>query len=298
MAMEVGMVVQSASDAAAEARHLEALGCDYACAGEHVSFNVPVGNSFISLAVAAGATTTIKLMSTIVLTPLYPPALLAKLGAALDVASGGRYNLGVGIGGESAAEFEACGVPVRERGARTNEALEIVRLLWSTDRAAFDGRFNSFSDVTIAPRRDRPPPIWVSGRSEAAMRRTARFGDGWLPYMYTPEMFADSMTTIEAQREHDGPVRPGLFMWGCVHDDGDTARRYAIDSLSKTYAQDFSRLVGKYAFAGTPDEVTARLREFAAAGVETIIVSFACPRNEMDAVRALFAEQVLPALKS
>jgi alkanesulfonate monooxygenase SsuD/methylene tetrahydromethanopterin reductase-like flavin-dependent oxidoreductase (luciferase family) len=237
-------------------------------------------------------------MSTIALTPLYPPALLAKLGAALDVASGGRYNLGVGIGGENAAEFEACGVPVRERGARTNEALEIVRLLWSTDRAAFDGRFNSFTGVTIAPRNDRPPPIWVSGRSDAAMRRTARFGDGWLPYMYTPEMFADSMTKIEAEREHDGPVRPGLFIWGCVHEDGETARRYAIDSLSKTYAQDFSRLVGKYAFAGTPDEVTARLREFAAAGVETIIVSFACPRGEMDAVRALFAERVLPALKS
>jgi alkanesulfonate monooxygenase SsuD/methylene tetrahydromethanopterin reductase-like flavin-dependent oxidoreductase (luciferase family) len=298
MAMEVGMVVQSASDAAAEARQLEALGCDYACAGEHVSFNVPAGNSFISLAVAAGATTTIKLMSTIVLTPLYPPALLAKLGAALHVASGGRYHLGVGIGGEIAAEFEACGVPVRERGARTNEALEIVRLLWSTDRAAFDGRFNSFSGVTIAPRRDPPPPIWVSGRSEAAMRRTARFGDGWLPYMYTPEMFADSMTKIDVQRERDEPVRPGLFIWGCVHEDGDTARRYAIDSLSKTYAQDFARLVGKYAFAGTPAEVTARLREFGAAGVATIIVSFACPRAEMDAVRALFADQVLPALKS
>ena len=129
------------------------------------------------------------------------------------------------------------------------------------------------------------------------MRRTARFGDGWLPYMYTPEMFADSMTTIDAQRERDAPVRPGLFIWGCVHEDGETARTYAIDSLSKTYAQDFTRLVGRYAFAGTPDDVTARLREFGAAGVETIIVSFACPRDQMDAVRALFAAEVLPALK-
>ena len=71
----------------AKRRKLEAAGFHYACAGEHVSFNVPAGNSFISLSVAAGATTTIKLMSTIVLAPLYPPALLAKLGAALDVAS-------------------------------------------------------------------------------------------------------------------------------------------------------------------------------------------------------------------
>jgi alkanesulfonate monooxygenase SsuD/methylene tetrahydromethanopterin reductase-like flavin-dependent oxidoreductase (luciferase family) len=295
---EVGMVLQSASDIAEEARHLEALGCDYACAGEHVSFNVPVGNSFISLAVAAGATASIKLMSTIVLTPLYPPALLAKLGAALGVASRGRYHLGVGVGGENAAEFEACGVPVNERGARTNEALEIVRLLWSTDRAAFEGRFNAFRNVTIAPRREDPPPIWVSGRSDAAMRRTARFGDGWLPYMYTPEMYADSTAKIAAQRESGAPVRRGLFIWGCVHEDGDTARQYAIESLSKTYAQDFSRLVGRYAFAGTPDEVLARFREFGDAGVDTLIVSFACPRDQMDGVRGLFAEQVLPALKA
>src|SRR3954453_17516021 len=185
------MALQSAADPGADARALESSGFDYACAGEHVSFNVPVGNSFVSLSVAAGATSRIRLMSTIVLAPLYPAALLAKLGAALHVASGGRYNLGVGVGGEMPKEFAACGVPVHERGARTNEALEIIRLLWSTDRAAFRGRFNSFDGVTIAPRRDHPPAIWVSGRSDAAMRRTARFGDGWLPYMYPPERFAD-----------------------------------------------------------------------------------------------------------
>ena len=168
-------------------------------------------------------------------------------------------------------------MPVNERGARTNEALEIVRLLWSTDRAAFDGRFNAFSGVTIAPRRDEPPPIWVSGRSEAAMRRTARFGDGWLPYMYTPEMYADSTAKIEGFREGGAAVRRGLFIWGCVHEDGDTARRFAIESLSKTYAQDFSRLVGRYAFAGTPDDVLARFREFGDAGVDTIIVELRLP---------------------
>jgi alkanesulfonate monooxygenase SsuD/methylene tetrahydromethanopterin reductase-like flavin-dependent oxidoreductase (luciferase family) len=298
MAIEIGMVLQSASDIAGEARQLESWSCDYACAGEHVSFNVPVGNSFISLSVAAGATTRIGLMSTIVLTPLYPAALLAKLGAALHVASSGRYNLGVGVGGEMPTEFQACGVSVQERGARTNEALEIIRLLWSADRAKFEGRFNSFERVTIAPRHDPPPPIWVSGRSEAAMRRTARFGDAWLPYTYTPEMFADSMAKIEATRERDAPVRGGLFIWGCVHEDGPTAQKWATDALSKTYAQDFSKLVGKYAFAGNPGDVVTRLREFGDAGVQTLVASFACPRDEVEATRRLFAEQVLPALKS
>jgi probable F420-dependent oxidoreductase len=298
MTVEVGVTLQSASDPASEAQALETSGYHYACAGEHVSFNVPIGNSFVSLAVAAGATSTIKLMSTIVLAPLYPPALLAKMGAALDVASGGRYHLGVGIGGELPAEFRACGVPLEERGARTNEALEIIRLLWSTDNGSYTGRFNSFDGVTIAPRRDPPPPIWVSGRAEAAMRRAARFGDGWLPYMYTPEMLADSLTKVAALRERDDPVRGGLFIWGCVHEDRGTAETMAIESLSKTYAQDFSRLVGRYAFAGTPDDVSTRLREFVDAGAGTVVVSFACPRPQLDATRRLFAEHVLPALTS
>jgi probable F420-dependent oxidoreductase len=295
--LDVGLTLQSASDPAGEAAALEAAGYRYATVGEHVSFNVPVTNSFISLAAAAGATTTLELMSGIVLAPLYPPALLAKLGAALAVASGGRYHMGVGIGGEIPAEFEACGVPVAERGARTDEALEIVRLLWSTDHAAYTGRFTSFSDVTIAPRVDPPPPIWVSGRSEAAMRRAARFGDGWFPYMYTPEMYASSLTTIASRREHETPVRRGLFMWGCVHEDRSVAERWAADALSTTYAQDFSRLVGKYAFVGTPDDVITRIAEFADAGVDTLLCSFACPGSQVAATRDLFTAEVLPRVQ-
>jgi probable F420-dependent oxidoreductase len=295
--LDVGLTLQSASDPAGEAAALEAAGYRYATVGEHVSFNVPVTNSFISLAAAAGATTTLELMSGIVLAPLYPPALLAKLGAALAVASGGRYHMGVGVGGEIPAEFEACGVPVAERGARTDEALEIVRLLWSTDHAEYTGRFTSFRDVTIAPRLDPPPPIWVSGRSEAAMRRAARFGDGWFPYMYTPEMYASSLTTIASRREHGAPVRPGLFMWGCVHEDRSVAERWAADALSKTYAQDFSRLVGKYAFVGTPDDVITRFAEFADAGVDTLLCSFACPESEVAATRDLFTAEVLPRVQ-
>ncbi|MFV0258928.1 MAG: LLM class flavin-dependent oxidoreductase [Acidimicrobiales bacterium] len=298
MTTEIGLVLQSATDPAAEARELEADGYDFACMGEHVSFNVPVANSFISLAVAAGATTAIGLMSTVVLAPLYPPALLAKLAASLHVASGGRYRMGVGIGGENPAEFDACGVPVRERGARTNEALEIVRLLWSTDRATFEGRFNRFAEVTIAPRADPPPPIWVSGRSEAAMVRAARFGDGWLPYMYTPEKLASSLEVIAAHREQPDPVQPGLFIWGAVHEDAATAERYAIDALSKTYAQDFSKLVGRYAFAGTPDDVAARLGEFLDAGVTTLACSFACPGPAIAETRRLFTAEVLPRLRA
>ena len=246
-ALEFGISLHRIDDVADAARHYEDLGYDYVTAGEHVSFNVAVSNSFISLAVAAGATKRIKLMNSIALVPLYPAALLAKLGAALDVASHGRFHLGVGVGGEIPREFEACGVPLNERGARTNEALGLIKRLWTEQSVTFEGKFNTFNDVSIAPRpTSQPhPPIWVSGRKDAAMRRVARYGDGWLPYMYTTDHLRESVETIARMRSEEGndtPVRTGLFIFFCVHRDGEEARAQAVRRLSKQYAQDFSKL--------------------------------------------------------
>ena len=124
--VEFGTALRTPYDVAASARRIEQLGFDIIGCGEHVSFYGDTANGFVSLSVAAGATTRAKLMSTITLVPLYPAALLAKMGAALDVASGGRYIMGVGVGGEFANEFEACNVPVNQRGSRTDDALEVV----------------------------------------------------------------------------------------------------------------------------------------------------------------------------
>ena len=194
------------------ARQADDLGYQFVTAGEHVFFHGPTGNSLISLAAAAGATERIKLMSTIVLVPLYAPALLAKQVTALDLVSGGRFHLGVGVGGEFAPEFEACGVSVKERGARTDEALDVLTRLWTEEEVHFEGRFTRLPGVSLDPQpvRKPHPPIWVAGRREAAMKRCARFGDGWLPYMYTPEMLAESVETVARYR------RDGLVVLGDV----------------------------------------------------------------------------------
>ncbi|MFQ5880618.1 MAG: LLM class flavin-dependent oxidoreductase, partial [Dehalococcoidia bacterium] len=148
------------------ARRAEELAFDYLGCGEHVLFHGPVPNAFITLAAAAGATERIRLLSSITLLPLYPPVLAAKLVAMMDVASAGRFDLGVGIGGEFPKEFEACGVPVSQRGARTDEALTVITRLLSEDSVSFRGRFVSFKDVSIQPRPiQKPrPPIWIAGR--------------------------------------------------------------------------------------------------------------------------------------
>lgn len=117
-AIEFGMMLRGTRGIEASAWRIEELGFDYVGSGEHVAFHVPTPNNFISLAAAAGATQRVKLLSAVTVLPLYPAVLAAKLAAALDVASGGRLTLGVGVGGEYPRGFEACGVPVHERGAR------------------------------------------------------------------------------------------------------------------------------------------------------------------------------------
>ena len=288
---------------ATEAREAETLGYQFVTTGEHVFFHGPTGNGLISLAAAAGATEHIKLMSSITLVPLYPPALLAKQVAALDIVSNGRFHLGVGVGGEFEKEFEACGVPVNERGARTNEALEVMRQLWTEDNVSFDGKFTRISAATLNPKPTQKPhpPVWISGRSDAAMHRAAQFGNGWLPYMYTPEKLAESVETINTFASQCGrkePIKPGLFIFFAVHTDSERAQHMAAERLSKQYNQDFTPLVGKYALAGSPDDCIARLKEYIDAGARTIILSSACPADYMMENQRLLAETVLPALHS
>jgi probable F420-dependent oxidoreductase len=300
--VEFGIGLRRLDDVAANASQAEALGYDFLSTGEHVFFYGPTGNGLISLAAAAGATNHIKLMSTITLVPLYPPALLAKQAAALDVVSGGRFHLGVGVGGEFAKEFEACGVPVGERGVRTNEALEVITRLWTEDDVGFDGRFTRLPGVTLSPKpKQQPhPPIWISGRSDAAMRRCANYGTGWLPYMYTPEKLAESLIAIDgyaSESRRDEPVRPGLFIFFAVHEDRARALEMATERLSIQYNQDFSKLVGRYALAGSPDDCAARLREYIDAGAQTVILNSACPSGYVEDNEALLAGEVLAALR-
>jgi probable F420-dependent oxidoreductase len=302
--LEFATTLRSPYNVAAAAQRIEALGFDALGCGEHVMFHGDTANGFVSLATAAGATQHIKLLSAITLVPLYPAALLAKLGASLDVASNGRYMCGVGVGGEFPKEFIACGVPIAERGARTNEALEILQRVWSETNVNFDGKFTSLEDFSLKPlpiQRPRPP-IWISGRKPVAMRRAARFGDGWLPYMYTPERLAQSLQVIRDECERNGrdpsEVKPGLYIFTAVHEDAKTGVKMAADRLGTQYAQDFDKIVSKYALGGTPEQCRARLREYIDAGAEFIVLSSACPDDYLETNIELIAKELVEPLRN
>ncbi|NEK56467.1 LLM class flavin-dependent oxidoreductase [Geodermatophilus sabuli] len=284
-----------------EARDAETAGFDAVASGEHLFFHGPIGNAFVTLAAAAGATSRIRLVSSLTILPVYPAALAVKLATTLDQVSGGRFELGVGIGGEFPAEFTAAGVDPATRGARADEALELARRLWSGGPVTFDGRFTSVPGLELAPGPVQAggPPIWLGGRSDAAVRRAGRFADHWLPYMYTPEQLASSLVRVREEAERAGrdprSVRGAVFCWGAVDEDRARGRELAIRGVSDAYQQDFTGLADRYLLLGTPDDVVARATEYAQAGADSLVFQ-PVHGSVREAVVASFAADVLPRL--
>jgi probable F420-dependent oxidoreductase len=303
--MRAGIVLtRDQRQVSATARWAEDRGFEYVACGEHLFFHGRTPNAFVVLAAAAGATERIRLLSALTILPVYPAALAAKLVATLDQVSNGRFDFGVGVGGEYPPEFASVGVPVHERGGRTDEALELITELLAGDPVNFAGRWSTVEGVALnPPALQKPrPPVWVGGRRTAAFRRAGRFADFWMPYMYTPERLADSLASVrsfavESERA-PSDVRGAIFCWGAVDRDPAVARREAVAAVNATYNQDFEPLADRYLLTGTPQQIVARLAEYRDAGAETVI--FGGPRNAEAWRRSveLFAEEVLPALRT
>ena len=197
---------------------LEQLPIDSLWTGGHIASRNPSTEAMMSLARLSAVTQRVKIGTAILLLPLYQPAIVAKQVADLDRATGGRLILGVGVGGEYAQEFRACGVPVEERGQRVDEAIPLLRRLWTAQEITHVGRHYSMTEVKIHPPPAQPggPPIVVAGRKEAAMRRAALIGDGWMPYLYSPRRYAASVTRILEIRR-GGQPGPGRIRVVHVH---------------------------------------------------------------------------------
>ncbi len=280
------------------ARHAEALGYDLLACGEHVFFHVPTPNAFVALAAAAGATSRIRLVSAATLLPVYPAPLAAKMAATLDGISGGRFELGVGVGGEFPPELVACGVEPALRGRRADEALRLITRLLAGERVRHDGEFWQLDGLRLDPVPSRRLPIWVGGRRRAAIRRAGRFADVWMPYMVDPARFEESLAAVRAEAAAVGRAAPegALFCWAGVDADGERARRTTLEFLARTYQQDFGALADRYVPAGTPAQVAARLREYAAAGAGTVLFAPAVDDGELERAAEMFIDEVAPAL--
>ena len=285
------------------ARRCEELGLDSLWTGDHVSFHGPIHESLTLLATYVPITSRIRLGSAVYLLALRPAAIAAKATATLDALSGGRLIFGVGVGGENPKEFELCGVPHRERGARVTEGIDVVRTLWRDSPASFKGRFSSFEGVSIDPKpvQKGGPPIWLGGRSDAALARAGRQGDGWMSYVVQPERYGQSVEKIRAAAGTAGRTLGGFefahLAFITLGRDWESAKAVWVAHLSKRYAQDFEPLARKYGIIGTPQQCAEQLERFRAAGCNYIILSPVGPAaSQREQVERLAAE-VVPALR-
>lgn len=282
---------------------IEALGFDSVWTGEHMLFYGPVTDGLITLAAFAGQTSRIKIGSAINLLPLRPPVVVAKAVSTLDIVSRGRFIFGVGVGGEFPKEFEACGVPHHERGRRANEAIEICRKLWTEDHVTYQGKIFHLHDVTMLPKPVQPggPPIIVSGRSEAAVRRAALLGDGYMPYLFTPERFADGLKKIYAiaheQKRDISRFTPYNFVFTAVGETHEEAYRVAVEQLSRRYNQPFDNLVERYCALGTPKECVEGIQRFVDAGARHFILSPLCDNDVLGQHLEIYAREILPQFR-
>jgi probable F420-dependent oxidoreductase len=287
----------------------EQLPIDSIWQGGHILSPAFTGEAITRLALITAWTERVRVGTSILLLPLYQPVVVAKQIADLDSRSGGRVSVGIGVGGEFPVEFEAVGVPVAERGARTDEAMQVLRLLWKGEPVSHHGKFFNFDDIELRPvslsRGESPPvqpggpPLLVSGRKEPAMRRAARLGDGWMPYLMSPSAYARSVSTICQEAEAAGRDLSAfewtMYLYTSIRSEGDRARHDVATFLGRGYGDKPQAMLDRIAPAGTPEEVAERLQEYVDAGVRHFIISPAAPENTFEVIK-LAAEEVLPRL--
>ena len=270
------------------ATRAEELGFDSVWVSDHV-FNVSyvqerIGNRpyyepLTILSYVAATTQTIGLGTSVLVLPYHNPIRLAKTAATLDVLSGGRLVLGVGVG-VIEQELDAMGSPYVERGAITDESIAIMKELWTQENPSYQGRFHSFSGMQFSPKPAQKPhiPLLIGGTSRAAIRRAARVGNGWHPTALEPESLSQGIRYLRERAQSEGR-------------DPDEIPVSVSAPLGEA-AQE-----GRYSMGADPAEILHKAQVYESLGVGRLVIS----SNTRDGTKLLptlemLAERVLPAL--
>src|ERR1039458_4045598 len=237
--------------------------------GDHVAFTGPMSDPLTQLTYFSALNPNLTYGTSVYLLPLRHPTTVAKVVATVDRLMGaGHFVFGVGVGGEFPPEYEACGIPLKQRGGRANEGIEIIKRLWSGEPTEYHGKYFSFGKTTMLPKPRTPggPPVWVGGRAESALRRAARLGDGWLPYVLTPKRVAEGLEFIAREAEKSGRkferFGTAVHLFVTLGPSYEAPLDVAAEHLSKRYAMDFREPAKRYAAVGKPADVAARMHEF------------------------------------
>jgi probable F420-dependent oxidoreductase len=279
----------------AAAKKAEEVGFDAIFVNDHIvvgddARSAPwtnVYDPFVAMSFIAAHTTRIGVGVSVLIMPYRNPITTAKALATLERMSGGRVIAGIGVGWNE-AEFAALGVPFHERGARTNEYLRLWQACWTPGKVSFAGRFVTFADMHVSPKPVRPPPIWIGGASEAALRRAARFAAVWQP---TPMPITQLIEARVALRE------------ACV------AISRPLVPTRMSFRVEFSTITGnapppgkeRPAGCGTPAQVAEDLRRYRTeAGLDSFQINFHGNRDLGQLLKSMecFMAEVAPVVSS
>ncbi|HYB15367.1 MAG TPA: LLM class flavin-dependent oxidoreductase [Streptosporangiaceae bacterium] len=265
-----GLLEQGSETARAFLAQAEQAGIDHVCCGDHVSFFGGLGfDGLVQATALAMLHPRLPVYTGVYLLPLRHPVLVARQLADIARLAPGRLIFGVGIGGEDRREVSSCGVDPATRGRRMDECLAVVRQLLTGKAVTFHGAFFDLDEAVIAPVPAEAIPIVVGGRSDAAIRRAGRLGDGWLGIWNSPSRFAAAveMAAEEAARA----ARPGLprrhamQVWCGLADSRQAARACLAPAMEAFYQLPFERFE-RYCPYGTAEDVAGFLAPYAAAG--------------------------------
>jgi alkanesulfonate monooxygenase SsuD/methylene tetrahydromethanopterin reductase-like flavin-dependent oxidoreductase (luciferase family) len=263
------LLEQDTESARAFLRKAEREGIDHIGCGDHVSF---AGTGFDGLVQSTALLMlhpTLPVYCGVYQLPLRHPVLVARQLADIARLAPGRIILGAGIGGEDRHEVAICGVDPATRGKRMDECLTVVRELLTGKPVTYRGQFFDFDEAVIAPAPDEPVPLIVGGRSDAAIRRAGRLGDGWLGIWNSARRFgaAVELAAEEAARvgRDDPPSRHGMQVWCGLADSKETARACLAPAMEAFYQLPFERFE-RYCPYGRPEDVAEFLAPYAAAG--------------------------------
>ena len=243
---------------------------DHITVGDHISFSGGHGvDGLIQATALLAAHPSLTIQTGVYLLALRHPAAVARQLATISLIAPGRFTFGVGVGGDDPREFELCGLQPRTRGARTTEALGLVRRFMTGEPVTFRGRFFDSREAAIRPAPMPPIPVLVGGRSDAALKRSGSLGDGWLALWVSPRRFAAGTELVhqsaaDAGREHVNWAHT-LQLWAAFDATYEQAVARISPVFEQSYGLPFDRFE-RYTPCGRPEDVAAALEPYLSAG--------------------------------
>jgi len=280
------------------AERAEELGIDSIWLSDRVAGAQPHLDIGCVMALFAARTRRIKMGPSVLTLPARHPVEVARTYATLDYLTGGcgRVIMAVGLGSDP-RDCQAVGIPPEERGPRMAEGVEVLRKLWSHARVTHHGRFYHFDDVTIEPRPARGPlDVWIGGRTDVALRRVARYGDGWFPSFIGPEEFRTGMQRLATYgAEHGRTIDPreaGSVVLSYVTEDRSRAEQL-LQLAAATFKVPAAAMAERCAI-GSTEECTARIQAFVDAGCTKFVLFPLAPPDELVAQIELYGTRLIP----